>query len=60
MDPFLNQMAAPPEQLKPFPAATPVVLGMSLDDLVKGRTTQRIILAKGGLEHRFKTVKAAK
>jgi hypothetical protein len=60
MDPIKNQKAAAPEPMKPFPAATPVVIGVSLDDLIKGLPSKRVLQAKGGLDHRFNPAKVAK
>lgn len=47
------------EVLRPFPAINPIVIGVSLEEAVKGGVPKRVLQAKGGLEHKFNPPKAS-
>jgi hypothetical protein len=57
LDPANHDRLPTEDRLRPMPALTPIRLSMSLDEIVKPNSSQRVLQAKGGLHHKFKAAK---
>ena len=59
LDPATNVGLPAEDKLRPMPVFYPLRLSVSLDEITKVKTVQRVLSIKGGLQLKFEHPKAA-